>query len=235
MKTELRKVFDALSTIYETQVDSSSYYNAEYERPGMLAEIAENLSDKSILDAGCAAGWYTNELLVRGASVTAIDISPQMVEAARRRIGERGKIYCVDLEQALPFADASFDIIVSSLTLHYIRDWSSTFKEFNRILKKGGEIIYSVHHPFMDIKNAGEQGYFETEAYVDSWHKDGQKFEVPMFRRPLHAIINETTKAFKLNAVKELKPTEQLKELARGSYDYLMSHPHFLVVKGTKE
>jgi len=235
MKAELQKVFDALATIYENQVDGSSYYNTEYERPGMLAELAEDLRGKRVLDAGCAAGWYTNELLTRGAAVTALDISPQMVEAARRRVGEKGEVYCLDLEKELPFEDASFDIIVSSLTLHYIRDWSSTFKEFNRILKKGGKVLFSVHHPFMDIKNAKQQGYFDTEAYVDRWNKDGRDFEVPMYRRPLQEIINETTKAFKLTAVKELKPTESLKELARESYEYLISYPHFLVVKATKE
>lgn len=235
MKAELRTIFDALSTIYENQVDGSSYYNSEYERPGMLAELEEDMRGMMVLDAGCAAGWYTNELLARGADVTALDLSPQMVEAARRRVGKKGKIYCLDLEKELPFEDASFDIIVSSLTLHYIRDWSSTFKEFSRILKDGGKVLFSVHHPFMDIKNTKQQGYFKTEAYVDRWHKDGRKFEVPMYRRPLQEIVNETTKAFKLTAVKELKPTERLKELARESYDYLISHPHFLVVKATKE
>jgi SAM-dependent methyltransferase len=47
-----------------------------------------------------------------------------------------------------------FDIILSSLTLHYIKNWDDVFKEFNRILKVNEVFVFSVHHPF-----DGEPGY----------------------------------------------------------------------------
>lgn len=235
MKAKIQKVFDSLSTVYENQVDDSSFYNTQYERPGMLAELEQELHGKKILDAGCAAGWYANELLLRGADVTAVDVSPQMIAATKRRIGDRGKALCLDLEEPLPFPDSSFDLIISSLTLHYLQDWTKVFAEFNRVLKSGGEYLFSVHHPFMDINISENKCYFETEALTDIWNKQGKEFEVPMYRRPLQDIINETTKAFTLTSIKELQPTTKLKELKAESYQYLMNNPHFLLIKAKKQ
>ena len=152
MKEKIQKVFDSLSTVYENQVDDSSFYNTQYERPGMLAEVKQDLHGKKILDAGCAAGWYANELLLRGADVTAVDISPQMIAATKRRIGDRGKAFCLDLEEPLPFHNSSFDLIISSLTLHYLQDWTRVFAEFSRILKTVGSIYFlSIIHSWISI------------------------------------------------------------------------------------
>lgn len=55
------------------------------------------------LDAGCAAGWYTEQLVNLGANVTATDIIGRMVEATKRRIWENTKVLCLDLEERLSF------------------------------------------------------------------------------------------------------------------------------------
>ncbi|MED1607582.1 class I SAM-dependent methyltransferase [Cytobacillus kochii] len=87
-----------------------------------------------VLDAGCAAGWYTEQLLMRRAEVTAIDLSEEMVEASKRRVGDRANVRQVDLTKKLPFQEEAFGYIVSSLVLHYIEDWQVTFAEFSRVL-----------------------------------------------------------------------------------------------------
>ena len=48
----------------------------------MMELIPKELEGK-ILDAGCAAGWYTSQFIGRGANVTAIDVSPEMVKATK--------------------------------------------------------------------------------------------------------------------------------------------------------
>ncbi len=50
----------------------------------MMELIPRELEGKRILDAGCAAGWYTSQFIGRGANVTAIDVSPEMVKAAKK-------------------------------------------------------------------------------------------------------------------------------------------------------
>lgn len=234
MKKDVKETFNMLATIYEHHVDEKSLYNSEYERPAMLGQIPQNLETMTVLDAGCAAGWYTEQLVNRGAKVFATDISPEMVAATKRRLGTKAKVSCLDLETELPFEASSFDLIISSLTLHYIKDWSQPFSEFQRLLKPNGVLLFSIHHPFMDLKLSENGDYFSTELLVGRWEKEGQSFNVPFYRRPLHSVINETSTYFKIEKIIEPQPTNNLKIRAPKSYDKLMKNPHFLIVRSQK-
>lgn len=234
MKEEVRDVFNQMAGAYEYSVDNDNLYNAEYERPAVMARIPENLSGKKVLDAGCAAGWYSFELLARGAEVAAIDMSPEMAEAARRRTGNNAKVLCLDLEKELPFDDESFDLILSSLTLHYIENWESTFSEFQRILKSKGTFLFSVHHPLTDMRLLAEPEYFSTQLIVDVWKKDGKAFKVPFYRRPLNTVINDTLKHFELTRIIEPLPTSTFKERDPERFGRLMKEPNFLIVEARK-
>lgn len=171
MKEKVIKAYDKLAGDYERHVDSQSGHNAYYERPAMMHLLPANMEQMTVLDAGCAAGWYTEQFLKRGARVTAVDLSPAMVEACKRRVGNEATVFACDITEDLPFEDEVFDLIVSSLTLHYIEDWAPTFREFQRVLKPGGSLIYSVHHPFMDVKHFDRQDYFARELLTEVWNK----------------------------------------------------------------
>lgn len=227
----VRETFDKLASVYENSVDTTSLYNSEYERPAMLGQMPENLMNMDILDAGCAAGWYSEQLINRGANVVAIDISPEMVSSTKRRVGNKAKVLCLNLEEKLPFNDNSFDFIISSLTLHYIKDWRFTFWEFQRILKPKGVFLFSILHPFSDIKLLQDAKYFSTELIIDRWVKEGKTFEVPFYRRPLHLILNETLNYFSIEKVIEPQPTKKFKSLAPEKYETLMKSPQFLIIK----
>ncbi|TQR19421.1 class I SAM-dependent methyltransferase [Psychrobacillus vulpis] len=234
MNNRVRDAYNKLSNDYEHNVDTKSVFNTEYERPAMIQLLPSDLKNKTVLDAGCAAGWYTNQLANLGAIVTATDISPKMVEATKRRVGESAEVLCLDLENKLPFEDESFDIIVSSLVLHYIEDWSKPFSEFRRVLKPNGKLLFSTHHPFMDHKLSNSGDYFSNEFIIDQWEREGKLIDVPFYRRPLQEILNETSEFFTIEKVIEPQPTNNFKIREPEKYERLMKNPHFLIVKALK-
>lgn len=234
MKERIIETFNQLADVYEHTVDTTSLYNSEYERPSMLEQMPKELNNLHVLDAGCAAGWYTLQMLNQGANVVATDISEEMVSATRRRVGDKAKVLCLDLGEELPFEDNSFDMIMSSLTLHYIEDWGETFSEFKRILKPKGVLLFSIHHPLTDLQLLQDANYFSTELILDVWNKEGRKYKVPFYRRPLSSVLNETLKYFSMEKVIEPLPTIKFKTLAPEKYQKLMKSPQFLIIKALK-
>ncbi len=232
MKEKVKEVFNQLSKVYATTVDSKSLFNKEYERPAMLIELPTDLQDKKVLDAGCAAGWFSYKLLEKGANITAADLSEEMVAAAKERLKDRAEVLCIDLEAELPFKENSFDIILCSLTLHYIKDWNTTFHEFKRVLKPGGCLLYSVHHPFSETSLISEEAnYYSTELIFDKWNKEGEIYEVPYYRRPLQSIINNTSKHFTIEKLVEPIPTQEFKAQQPERFEQLLNNPGFIIVK----
>lgn len=120
-----------------------SVYNARYERPAMQKRLG-NLRGKRVLDAACASGEYTAHLLELGAQVVGVDKSQAMIDLARERVGDRAQFLQRDLARPLNgIATADFDLVLSSLTMHYIEDWSVPLHEFTRVLRPGGRFLMS--------------------------------------------------------------------------------------------
>lgn len=227
--------YEEMSEYYFKDIDTKPF-NAYYERPATISLIPE-VRGKRVLDAGCAAGWYTHFLLEKGATVTALDFSPRMIEMTKRRVGNKAEIIRADLNNPLDFLkDETFEVIVSSLTLHYIKDWTLLLSEFNRILKRNGQLIISVHHPFMDFTVFDRENYFSTELLEDEWDTNYGKVKVLFYRRPISEIINSIIKAgFIIEKVLEPMPTEQFKISAPEKYDRLTKKPQFLFIRVRKE
>ncbi|UQZ35959.1 class I SAM-dependent methyltransferase [Paenibacillus sp. PK3_47] len=227
--------YEQMAEYYFSDVDNKPY-NAYYERPATLS-LLPDAAGKTILDAGCAAGWYTGWLLEQGAAeVTAVDFSPAMIEMTRKRVGERARLVCADLNEPLDFIrDDSTDIVVSSLALHYLKDWNPVLREFYRVLKPDGTLVFSVHHPFMDFTVFKRENYFLTELLDDEWDTATGPVQVQFYRRPLGSIISSLLEAgFTLDAMLEPMPTEDFRKALPESYDKLTRRPQFLFIRARK-
>lgn len=227
--------YNNMAEYYYNHVDTKPY-NAYYERPATIS-ILPQVEGKSVLDAGCAAGWYTNWLIENGAKVTSIDFSAKMIEMTKRRVGEKAKIIEADLNEPLDFiGDKEFDLVLSSLTLHYLKEWDSVMNEFYRVLKESGILVFSVHHPFMDFTFFNRDNYFLTELITDQWETHKGKEEVQFYRRPLNEIISPVLKTgFIIEELLEPMPTEEFKKALPEAYDKLSKRPQFLFIRAKKK
>ncbi|MCA9959583.1 MAG: class I SAM-dependent methyltransferase [Anaerolineales bacterium] len=102
----------------------------------------------AVLECGCGPGWLWRENLARipaDGQITLTDLSPGMVaeaEAALAHTGHDFHFQPVDIQQ-LPFADASFDVVVANHMLYHVPDIEQALSEVRRVLKPGGR-LYAV-------------------------------------------------------------------------------------------
>lgn len=211
-------------------------YNIYYERPATIS-LLPNVENKLVLDAGCGAGWYTKWLLENRANVTAIDVSENMIKVTKKRVGDKAVIKKADLNDKLWFIeDCSFDLIISSLTLHYIKDLKSVMCEFFRVLKPGGELVFSIRHPFDDFSLIHRETYHDIELIQDEWNIQDKKVKICFYRRPLNKLISPILEVgFSIEKLLEPMPVKELKIELPELYEELMKNPTFIFFKLKKQ
>ncbi|MEV4416525.1 methyltransferase domain-containing protein [Catellatospora sp. NPDC049609] len=198
--------YDEFADAYAA-ANESGLFNAYYDRPEML-RLAGDVSGRRILDAGCGSGPLSAALRDKGAVVTGLDRSAAMVDLARRRLGEDADLHVADLSEPLQFADAAFDVVVSSLVLHYLEDWSGPLAELRRVLKPGGRLILSTMHPAGYAITYPEADYFAVTKYTEDYVLDGQTVWLTMWHRPLHAMSDAFAAAgFRIVTISEPPPS----------------------------
>ncbi len=186
----LRGAYDALAPVW-TETTDDNLWNEVLDRRPIRSLLPVELGGLAVLDAGMATGTMACWLLDRGAQVTGIDLSPPMVDAARRRCGGRGRFFVADLDRPLEFRDAAFDGVVASLVLHYLQDWSAVLASLFRVLRPGGWLVVSLDHPESPFSIERRTAYFTTELLTDRWTKAGVSVDVSWWRRPLSGVVND--------------------------------------------
>lgn len=138
--------YDVFALAYAASTETN-VWNAYHEWPAGLA-MAGDVAGKRELDAGCGAGAHAAALLERGAWVTGVDSSAGMLAIAADRLGKAADLHLADLTDLLPLADATFDVVLASLVMHYSRDWEPTLSKFRRVLISGGLLVFPPITPF---------------------------------------------------------------------------------------
>ncbi|WIX97806.1 GrpB family protein [Amycolatopsis mongoliensis] len=219
--------YDGYSEAYAEHAEKS-ITNAYYDRPAIV-DLAGDVEGLSVLDVGCAAGHLSALLAERGAGVLGIDSSAGMVAVAREKFGDVARFEQVDVSRPLELPDASIDVITASLVLHYLPDWGPTLSEFRRVLKPGGALVFSVHHPGEDWRWFDKDDYFQLELLEDDFGLDGKPHPVRFYRRPLSWTFQAVRDAgFAVDRLVEPMPSPEAAELDPKWAANLRTKPRFL-------
>ncbi|HEX3232895.1 MAG TPA: class I SAM-dependent methyltransferase [Gemmatimonadales bacterium] len=137
LKERVRAEYDALAGVYEQRW--SRYIEAS--TAATLRRLPLDAGTR-VLDVGCGTGVLLGRLVGRSPfrEVTGVDLSPGMVAQARRRLPASVRLLVGDAE-ALPFAAASFDVVVSASSFHYWTAPTRGLDELRRVLRPGGHLV----------------------------------------------------------------------------------------------
>ena len=215
-------------------------HNALYERPATLA-LAGDVRGLAVLDAGCGPGINSASLAGQGAAVHAFDVTPAMVDlAAERCRGLPVEVRAGDVARPLDWlADEAFDLVLCALVLDYVADLAPVFREFRRVTRPGGALVFSLGHPmrdWMDPRTHGAGTYFETRLFGLRWSGFGEaRPYVESYRRPLSAILNPLAEGgWTLDRLIEPEPAPEMAQLAPELHAELSRAPAFLCIRAIR-
>jgi len=172
-----------------------------------------------------------------------LDLSEGLISIAKREY-KNIKFYQGDAKKT-NFKNNEFDVIVSSLMVHYFNDLEPLFKEVSRLLKKRGEFIFSMHHPVMEVTHRlGVNGkkdknklilkdYFKEEKY--SWKLGKEMKNMIAYHHTFETIIQSLVKeGFVVENLFETRPKKILEKIDKKDYDRANKKPSFIVIKARK-
>jgi SAM-dependent methyltransferase len=230
-RNQTRDAYDRLAPVWSATTDLGPF-NGFLERPAVRALVPRPLTGVTVLEAGCGAGAQCEWLIELGADVVGVDLSPTMVEEARRRCQGRGRYFVADLAEPLGFDTASFDGITCSLALHYLRDWRVPLASFANALRPGGWAVISLEHPFSPPLAGQRGGYFDIELVSDTWVKGGVEVTQSFWRRPLSEVAAAFADAgFLIEDIAEPQPSEEALRRYPDELEPVVGVPNFIVYR----
>ena len=144
-----KRTTDEIAALYDEwhrprAVDAGRPADSPWHR--LALPYVGDVDGRSVLEIGCGVGEFTRLLAERGAAVTGADISPVAVEQARREVAAFPNASAVVADIcALPFASASFQLVISLETIEHSLAPGQALSELVRVAKPGGRVIVS--HP----------------------------------------------------------------------------------------
>ncbi|MFS0879708.1 class I SAM-dependent methyltransferase [Metabacillus niabensis] len=196
--------------IYDNDIFFNSYismrktgvtYNDFVEQPAIKSTIS-SLNGKTVLDLGCGNGQFSKYCVDNGAlKVTAVDISKNMIELAKKENNHDKIDYiCTPIED-LEVKNQKFDIIISSLMVHYIEDYTRLIEKIVSLLNTNGEFIFSTEHPIVTARKEMNNWIIDEDGNklhwgLDNYQEEGKREEhwyiegVVKYHRTISTLIN---------------------------------------------
>ena len=234
-------------------------YRDRVNTPAFLAMLPP-IDGLSGLDIGCGEGGNTRQLARRGATMTAVDVSPTFLRHAREtERNERLGIGYVHADAAcMPFTAAAFDFATAFMSLMDMPDQAAVLAEAYRVLRPGGFLQFSILHPCFvpphrrvlreadgrTVRAIEIAGYFNNiDGRVDRWWFTAapaeqrarvSPFQEPRFHRTLSTWLNLViASGFALEELGEPCADEAIAEAVPAVADTRVA-PLFLHVRARK-
>lgn len=163
-------------------------------------EAAGAVAGSVAADVGAGTGFVTEELLMRGAAVVAVDQSRSMLDEIDKKWGSTGRVRTViGTEDDLRLADEAVQTAFANMYLHHVEDPARAIREMARIVRPGGRVVITdldehsyeflrseQHDRWLGFKREDVRRWFEesglTDVHVDqtqqSCHSDSQTGDV---------------------------------------------------------
>ncbi|MDC8757053.1 class I SAM-dependent methyltransferase [Janthinobacterium fluminis] len=188
------------------------------EWPALQAMLPA-MAGLNVVDLGCGYGWFCRWAREQGAArVLGLDLSEKMLARAAALTQDAAIGYArADLER-LDLPEAAFDLVYSSLTLHYIDRLADLLAATRRALVPGGRLVFSIEHPI--FMAPAQPGWLTDAQGRKTWPLDSYQAEGPRTtnwladgvikqHRTIGTLLNLLIRAgFTLTHVEEWGPTE---------------------------
>lgn len=233
---------------YDNEQFFEKYSQMERSKKGLeaagewfeLQKILPDFTGKNVLDLGCGYGWHCKYAIKHGANyVLGTDISHKMLEIAKKKNDDSKIEYrCIAMED-LTLEEASFDVILSSLAFHYVKDFEPLIENISKWLKEDGELVFSVEHPVFTSYGT-QDWYYDNNGNilhfpVDNYYYEGKRDtlflgeKITKYHRTLTTYLNTLlNNGFILDHIIEPQPPASLMHVA-GMKDE-MRRPMMLLV-----
>lgn len=210
-----------------------------------LQKLLPDFSKKRVLDLGCGYGWHCIYAAEQGASkVIGSDISAKMLEVAKSKTKYSNVEYIQSAMESLVFSPASFDLVISSLAFHYVKDYTEMLSKIYHWLSPGGDFVFSVEHPVFTAY--GSQAWYDDEYGkhlhwpLDHYFNEGKRNaiflgeNVTKYHRTLTSYLSGLiSSGFSIQAIVEPQPSPEMLQNIPEMIDELR-RPMMLLISAKK-
>lgn len=244
----------AQQNIYDNEIFFEGYKNIRdnkinannlFEIPALFS-LMPDLKGKKVLDLGCGFGEHCKQFIECGAQkVVGIDISEKMLEVAKKENSDPKITYLHMPMEEITKLNEQFDVVVSSLALHYIEDFVGVVNGIYHLLKVDGVFVFSQENPLCTCHSGGDRWtrdedgdklYLNLADYGIEGERESVWFvdHVKKYHRTFSTIINTLIEAgFTIEKMIEPLPTDEILE-RYPDYRDLFHKPDFLLLRVKK-